>query len=1172
MRPLQRRRCTPGAFTVGRDVYFGRGRYDPHSGEGRRLLAHELTHVVQQAQGPATAARPSPSLDDAYRVLSSDHPQELEAERWADAVMDESKPRPEPGPTRGEPAISRFGPDAPTVPSSAVTDAVDIIVDALEGYTSRWDSENILHQFQGKDAGTVRSILQELKARGPSHNLSGDGMIDWLFGDMTAEDARTLRQLLFQLRVVDDLRRIVVTEIIDRLEGYTSDSDSTEIVGLLGSFRGADLDGLLRALEQRTGNDPAAMAAWLFGDIDRVNAERLRGHFFGNGGPHAVEFAASWTATRIADLLAGFTSVGDREAIIRYFESTPQPYRPLVQATLDRIAQQRWQQNAEAALMEDLWPDEYARLRTLAGLTLGEYRGQPGALFYLRSGWDWASTVVEWLACGIGGIITGLLSAVWDLVVLVWDLVVAIWHLIWSAVYAISGGAAGSSNWLAVKEFFRGLGRAFGHPVDSLDRMWEDVKLEFRTIEGPFRDCRRAEFFMRKVVNGFVTIILVFVGGYGAVKAAASGVRGAAGFVAAVRTVGAVRAVGQVITGAGRSLGRLVAVSGEVATALLRALRRPIQTISRLRAQVNVILLAAQDVGYWQYVRQQAGRVGGALVQNERDYWAGQRRFWRERGLAKQEQVEQLGQRAGALEAGLEDQQAPEQGQQAVQDVTDDATRLEGETQALHDDVAGGNAAPVDEGAPPATGEEPPTSPQQPQAAQGQSPRTEEPDRRPVHSRRPRRSRAHAGARRRTATRTIGCSGDWLRGGPIPSEGWKLHVSADLASGDQVADLVLPMLRRTGVNHKVVSTPANLAGMTGGQAGKFITIYPNSAAHARAIASALDELLSGRGLHGPVRLPASGRSETPGSSTRGTGASRVPPSWVRTDCRWGTCVANKAAPGSPHLGGAARATWPADPASGTPAWPRVWFRRGDSARLKGESHGRRPDPRARLSVCHSRASVGGATARGGTRVHRGGESLAGRGADLAAERRSIPAALSDALAEMLGWALGGTATLRTPLGPYRLTTFPRPSQPQDADAARRPMRTCAGTCAPSCSGAPGSSTSCRTGCGTCSDPPSSKSRNAVRRSPCLLTPPSLRGVNVCTYCLQPPIAAGGFSRLALSQLPRRTESLSVRLARGAVLPAGEGGVCERTIRTLACAADGRRPRHRQRHGRRPAPG
>jgi hypothetical protein len=39
------------AFTVGRDIVFGAGEYAPHSHAGRRLLAHELTHVVQQGVG-----------------------------------------------------------------------------------------------------------------------------------------------------------------------------------------------------------------------------------------------------------------------------------------------------------------------------------------------------------------------------------------------------------------------------------------------------------------------------------------------------------------------------------------------------------------------------------------------------------------------------------------------------------------------------------------------------------------------------------------------------------------------------------------------------------------------------------------------------------------------------------------------------------------------------------------------------------------------------------------------------------------------------------------------------------------------------------------------------------------------------------------------------------------
>jgi hypothetical protein len=40
------------AFTSGREIAFGRGQYAPRTASGRRLLAHELAHVVQQGAVP----------------------------------------------------------------------------------------------------------------------------------------------------------------------------------------------------------------------------------------------------------------------------------------------------------------------------------------------------------------------------------------------------------------------------------------------------------------------------------------------------------------------------------------------------------------------------------------------------------------------------------------------------------------------------------------------------------------------------------------------------------------------------------------------------------------------------------------------------------------------------------------------------------------------------------------------------------------------------------------------------------------------------------------------------------------------------------------------------------------------------------------------------------------
>lgn len=47
------------AYTVGRDIVFAEGQFAPHSLEGQRLLAHELTHTVQQEAAPSQTAEAS---------------------------------------------------------------------------------------------------------------------------------------------------------------------------------------------------------------------------------------------------------------------------------------------------------------------------------------------------------------------------------------------------------------------------------------------------------------------------------------------------------------------------------------------------------------------------------------------------------------------------------------------------------------------------------------------------------------------------------------------------------------------------------------------------------------------------------------------------------------------------------------------------------------------------------------------------------------------------------------------------------------------------------------------------------------------------------------------------------------------------------------------------------
>jgi len=66
------------AFTTGQDIFFRQGAYQPGSSTGRELIAHELTHVVQQ------------DGDRVHRAMSVSQPgdpHEVEAEAAARAVM-----------------------------------------------------------------------------------------------------------------------------------------------------------------------------------------------------------------------------------------------------------------------------------------------------------------------------------------------------------------------------------------------------------------------------------------------------------------------------------------------------------------------------------------------------------------------------------------------------------------------------------------------------------------------------------------------------------------------------------------------------------------------------------------------------------------------------------------------------------------------------------------------------------------------------------------------------------------------------------------------------------------------------------------------------------------------------------------------------------------------------
>ncbi|MFJ2183623.1 DUF4157 domain-containing protein [Streptomyces anulatus] len=100
------------AYTVGNNVVFQRDAYDPGSPQGRTTLAHELTHVIQQRNGPVEGTEAPGGI----RVSDPSDRFEREAVANADRVL--SDPAPEAAPA---PAPAPAAPVSVSAPASAAS-------------------------------------------------------------------------------------------------------------------------------------------------------------------------------------------------------------------------------------------------------------------------------------------------------------------------------------------------------------------------------------------------------------------------------------------------------------------------------------------------------------------------------------------------------------------------------------------------------------------------------------------------------------------------------------------------------------------------------------------------------------------------------------------------------------------------------------------------------------------------------------------------------------------------------------------------------------------------------------------------------------------------------------------------------------------------------------------
>jgi len=75
------------AYTLGSDIVFGTGEYSPHTAQGRRLLTHELAHVVQQQLGGGKTGKADHQASEGEADRVADHKGPAEIAVAAPAVI-----------------------------------------------------------------------------------------------------------------------------------------------------------------------------------------------------------------------------------------------------------------------------------------------------------------------------------------------------------------------------------------------------------------------------------------------------------------------------------------------------------------------------------------------------------------------------------------------------------------------------------------------------------------------------------------------------------------------------------------------------------------------------------------------------------------------------------------------------------------------------------------------------------------------------------------------------------------------------------------------------------------------------------------------------------------------------------------------------------------------------
>ncbi|MFK7787088.1 MAG: hypothetical protein AB8B56_18345, partial [Crocinitomicaceae bacterium] len=132
--------------------------------------------------------------------------------------------------------------------------------------------------------------------------------------------------------------------------------------------------------------------------------------------------------------------------------------------------------------------------------------------------------------------------------------------------------------------------------------------------------------------------------------------------------------------------GQMIMGLGDDAVRVIRGLQSPMETLGKVSTKLNKIKLAADDVGYWKFLRQQAGNA----VEGEIAFWTENKQFWDDLAESRRVRLEQMDDQVGTLMDDINGNNVPANAEKTVDEISEGATHLSDEVDEIMENVRTG--------------------------------------------------------------------------------------------------------------------------------------------------------------------------------------------------------------------------------------------------------------------------------------------------------------------------------------------------------------------------------------------------------------------------------------------------------------------------------------------------